>query len=120
MIRSNKGETLTETLVALLIGVLAMTMLPMAIVTSAKINNSIVHEPALSTVEDRSSSGRTESTGLSVKIKVGSEAPVQVSNVKVYKYDVFTAGNTGTGAAEDAGYLFFEYVDTTGTDGSSD
>ena len=39
-IRSKKGETLIETLVALLIGVLALMMLPWAIVGAVKANKT--------------------------------------------------------------------------------
>ena len=50
-VRSGKGETLIETLVALLIGVLALMMLPGAIIAASKANkeaaeNSVYSEDA--------------------------------------------------------------------------
>ena len=54
-VRSQRGETLIETLVALLIGVLALLMLPGAIVAATKANkesaeNSVYSEGAASEV----------------------------------------------------------------------
>lgn len=48
--KNRYGETLAETLVALLIGVLALLMLPMAAVTSARINRQVRD---ISTVENK-------------------------------------------------------------------
>ena len=52
-IKSKKGETLIETLVALLIGVLALMMLPGAIVGAVKANKASADESVYS--EEKSS-----------------------------------------------------------------
>lgn len=100
ILRNEKGETIAETLVAILIGVLALLMLPMAIVTSAKINHKIAKDDRTRTVEVRENTGGTSTvtqiTGEGVGVSItNSTSNVAVSEVKIYK--------------DSAGYIFYKY-----------
>lgn len=101
--KQNKGETLTETLVALLIGVLALLMLPLAIVTSSRINHDVTKNEKMSTVEKKFGEGAATSvSGASVWVGTsGSEGGTSVNGVTVYK--------------DGAGYYYYEYQVSSGT-----
>ena len=65
-IRSAKGETLIETLVALLIGVLALLMLPGAIVAATKANKEAAENSVYSADAGGANSGVVTVTGFSI------------------------------------------------------
>ena len=89
-----RGETLAETLIALLIGVLALLMLPMAIVTSARINQKVRD---ISTVEDKINSESISSGVVTLKEKkAGAETETEtVSSVTIFR--------------DPSGYVFYRY-----------
>lgn len=86
--RNNKGETFAETLVALLIGVMAMLMLVESIVTAARINHKIATDKKLSTVEERG----TEAEKIDATVCIN-DTPVSVTVYKV----------------KDSGFLYYDY-----------
>ncbi len=51
-LKNNKGETLVETLVALLIGTFALMMLPMAISAAAKVDRDVEKASIYAVKED--------------------------------------------------------------------
>lgn len=62
--RSRRGETLVETLVALLIGVLALMMLPGAIIAATKANKAAAENSVYS--EDADPGSTVTVTGFSI------------------------------------------------------
>lgn len=94
MIKSNKGETFAETLVALLIGVLALTLLPMSIVTAARINNKVANENKLRTNVNRDES----ETLTAVTVAIDSD---EVPGITVYQ--------------DKAGFIYYDYEESTVT-----
>lgn len=79
----NKGETIAETLIATLIVTLSLTMLAGAIVSAAKLNNTVRDEDSTFTQSEVSSSG-----SVTVKLMKGNtEAARNVVNVDIYGTD---------------------------------
>ena len=92
-IRGRKGETFAETLVALLIGVLALLMLSMSIVSAAKVNRKIRTDEKLSTVEIRDRAEATRNDEAAVWFNEDTEANRVAASVYV----------------DAAGYVYYDY-----------
>ena len=113
-IKSRKGETLVETLVALLITVLAMTMLAVAIVSAAKVNKGADEiNTGFSTFATKSDGSKVstekELTNFTIKIKnnsTSSESTVKNGTVKAYQ--VGTLDDDDKVNYDDA-YVYYNY-----------
>ena len=101
---SRNGETFAETLVALLIGVLALTMMPISIVTAARINNKIRTDQKLRTTEQET--GTVSETGAVTIIEKNAVTGGQTFSVELYK--------------DNAGYVYYEMPITALIDEDSD
>ena len=112
-IKSNKAETLVETLAALLIVVVSMTMLAGAIVSAARVNkNASKIDTGFSTV-GKLSSGATVSTeeelsGFTVKVKDSSGVETEIEKGTIKAYQVGTVGDDDTVNYDDP-FIYYTY-----------
>lgn len=83
-LRSQRGDTLTETLAALLLVVLTMAFLATSLVTAARINAGVRQTDTALKYDDDDDEGETKTLTITRQGGAATDRPVE-KNVKVYE-----------------------------------